>query len=166
MNKSTGTRSQIHRDKAVAYIVFPDDTRYGEPDLSKKTSISTQRKTIEITAQERGWNIVHEFAVPKKANRIDSPEFRELVEYVERHNVNTVAIYRGRIHRNATTAALMEATLMRVGARVVSIQHAEEDIPAQIKEFLRAFAAFDTLTRREDQLRSARKRRQRAADAA
>jgi DNA invertase Pin-like site-specific DNA recombinase len=152
--------------KTLAYIVFPDNTRGGEPDLTKETSISTQRKRIEIKAKEMGWNIVHEFAVPKKAHRIDSPEFRELVEYVERNSVNTVAIYRGRIHRNATMAALMEATLMRVGARVRSIQHVEEDMPAQIKEFLRAFAAFDTLTRREDQLRGARKRRQRAADAA
>lgn len=149
--------------KTVAYIVFPNNTRSGEPDLAAETSISTQRKTIEIAARERGWNIVGEFAVPKKANRVDSSEFRELVEYVERHNVNTVAIYRGRIHRNATMAALMEATLMRVGARVMSIQHAEEDIPAQLRGILRMFGAYDTLARREAQLHGARKRRSAAA---
>ena len=153
-------------NKAVAYIVFPDNTRYGEPDPAKNTSAWAQRKNIEITAQERGWNIVHEFVIPKKANCIDSPEFRELVEYVERHNVNTVAIYRQRIHRDRKTCELMEATLMRVGARVWSIQQVEEDMPAQIKEFLRAFAAFNTLTRREAQLHGARKRHRRATDAA
>ena len=152
--------------KTVAYIVFPDYTQSGDPDLAKKNSISAQRRAIEIAAQERGWNIVGEFSVPKKANRIESSEFRELVEYVERHNVNTVAIYRRRIHRDRKTCALMEATLMRVGASVMSIGHVEEDMPEQMEEILRAFAACNTLARRKDPLRGARKRHQRAADAA
>ena len=53
-----------------------------------------------------------------------------------------------RPHRDHVKSALIEATLMRVGARVrVDTRH--RDIPAHASGILRMFSSYDTLARRE-----------------
>lgn len=162
MNEDASVPPELYSNNAVAYIVFPGDARRPDADMADDLSIARQREAIEQKAKEKGWEIVHEFTLPKKANHIKSPEFRAVLEYVELRNVKNVIIYRQLIHRDHVKCALIEATLMRVGARVVSI-HDTEGFPEKFRGILRAVRSFDTLTRHENQMRAVHRRRREAA---
>lgn len=163
MNKNSDENRDVRVNAAVAYIVYPEDAQRRYADAADELpSTSRKREAIERKAKERGYEIVGEFVVSKKDNHIESSQFQNLVDFCAKRGVRYVMIYPPRPHRDHVKSALIEATLMRVGARVVSI-HDTEDIPAQLRGILRMFSSYDTLARREAQLHGARKRRSAAA---
>lgn len=145
------------RKKAVAYLKA--SAARAADDYDAPSTMDRQREAIKAEADKLGADIEAEFVTTRCHGGpvTEYPEFKGMLATIRERDIDYVIVYRHDMYHHHERTAEMMMALRETGVHIHSAT--ERIIDFAVRDIMTMFAYFDTITRREAQLRRKPKNR-------